>query len=283
LIFEFLSHNANVSKVAKYIAQHEEPTREVSLWLETIPRDDPGLEISKCNLRTARLCHDAQVLFDNYSEDEWWMVRMLGVIKEAVLIDLEYQQWADSLPTAWRLRIVHKSDRTSADRFNTDATSIGLPQYVYEDVYIAWASNNCRACRIHLHEVLLHCISLIELHPHAGASAYIEETRVQSRSIISEMVSDICSSTDFCLGDITPVGDPAPTEYRMPLGGYLMTWILWQAYVSAPKGSAPKLWIASKLEFVSNVMGVEAGRIVIDKIDRTLEDPWDLRSSRFRR
>jgi len=69
----------------------------------------------------------------------------------------------------------------------------------------------------------------------------------------------------------------------MPLGGYLMTWILWQAYVSAPKGSAPKLWIASKLEFVSNVMEVEAGRIVIDKIDRTLEDPWDLRSSRFRR
>ncbi|KAE9377490.1 hypothetical protein N431DRAFT_398426 [Stipitochalara longipes BDJ] len=265
--------------VIKCITEHVNPTEEVNLWLEAIPRDDPGLSVSKCNLRTARLCHDAQVLFDNNSEDEWWILKMLGVVKEAVLIDLQYQQWADSLPTPWRPRIIRKPGKTSMDRANAEATSIGLPQYVYEDVYVAWASNNCRAARIHLHEVLLHCVSLIELHPHAGASSYIEETRIKSRTIISDMVSDICASTDFCLGDINSGGDPAPNEYRMPLCGYLMIWILWRTYVSAPKESAYRLWLGSKLEFISNFMGVVAARAVID---RTLEDPWDMRYTRFR-
>jgi len=117
----------------KCIAEHANPTEEANLWLETIPRDDPGLNLSKCNLWTARLCHEAQVLFDNNSEDEWWILKMFGVVKEAVLIDLQYQQWADSLPTPWRPRIFRKPGKTSANRFNAEATSIGLPQYVYED------------------------------------------------------------------------------------------------------------------------------------------------------
>jgi hypothetical protein len=266
-------------KVGKCIAEHIKPTEEANLWLETIPRDDPGLNLSKCNLRTARLCHEAQMLFDNNSEDAWWILKMIRVVKEAVLIDLQYQLWADSLPTPWRPRIFCKPGKTSADRANAEATSIGIPQYVYEDVYVAWASNNCRAARIHLHEVLLYCVSLIERHPSTGASSYIEETRIQSRMIISEMISDICASTDFCLGDINSVGDPAPTEYRMPLRGYLMIWPLWRAYVSALKGSDCKLWLGSKLEFISNHMGVVAARAVMD---RNSADPWDMRSKRFR-
>lgn len=81
----------------------------------------------------------------------------------------------------------------------------------------AWYPVAHSRIHIYLHEVLLYCVSLIELHPLTGATSYIEETRIQSRMIISEMVSGICASTDFCLGDINSVGDPAPTEYRMPL------------------------------------------------------------------
>jgi hypothetical protein len=258
----------------KCIAEHVKPTEAVNVWLETIPIDDPGLNLSKCNLRTARLCHEAQVLFDSNSEDEWWIVKMLGVVKEAVLIDLQYQQWADSLPTPWRPRFFRKPGTTSAKIPHAEEACNGLPQYVYEDIYVAWASNSCRAARIHLHEVLLHCVSLIKSHPHAETSFDVEQTTIQSRTIISEMVSEICASTDFCLGEIDSVGNPAPTEYRMPLRGYLMIWIHWRAYVSAPEGSECKLWLHSKLEFVSNCMGVLAARAVMDRISK---DPWDMR------
>lgn len=274
-----MSLNIDIGKVVKCITEHVNPPDNVNLWLETIPLDDPGLKLSRCNLRTARLCHEAQKLFDNYSVDELWLLKMLGVIKEAVLIDLQYQQWADSLPTPWRPRIFRKPGKDPTDRFTAHASSIGLPWYVYEDVYVAWASNNCRAARIHLHEVLLHCVSLIELHPHSETSRYIEETRITSRDIISEMISDICASIDFCLGDVDSVGDPAPTEYRMPLRGYLMIWILWRTYVSAPEGSDCKLWLGSRLELISNFMGVEAARAVLD---RSLGDKWDMRYTKFR-
>jgi hypothetical protein len=254
----------------KCITEHVNPTKEVDLWLEALPSDDPGFKLSRCNLRTARLCHEAQTLFDNYSEDELWLLKMLEVIKEAILIDLQYQQWADSLPTPWRPRVFRKP---------AEATTIYLRQYVYEDVYVAWASNNCRAVRIHLHEVLLHCVSLVELHACSEASLCIEETRTTSRIVISEMISDICASVDFCLGDIDSFGAPASIEYRMPLRGYLMIWILWRTYVSALKGSETQLWLGSKLEFISSFMGVEAARVVFD---RTSEDPWDMRYIGFR-
>ncbi|RFU24971.1 hypothetical protein B7463_g11367, partial [Scytalidium lignicola] len=224
--------------VVKCITEHVNPTEGVNTWLETIPLDDPGLKLSRCNLRTARLCHEAQTLFDNYSEDECWLLKMLRVIKEAILIDLQYQEWADSLPTPWRPRIFRKPGKIPAE-----ATTIYLQHYVYADVYVAWASNTCRAARIHLHEVLFHCVSLIELHACSETSLCIEETRRTSRIIISEMISEICASIDFCLGDIDSFGAPASTEYRMPLHGYLIIWILWRTYVSAPKGSelAPSL------------------------------------------
>lgn len=253
------------------------PTEEANIWLETIPRDDPGLELSKCNLRTARLCHEAQMLFDSNSGDGWWMVKMLMVVKEAILIDLQYQQWTESLPAPWRPRNFRKPGTTSKEELNAENTSKKFPHYVYEDVYVAWASNNCRATRIHLHEVLLHCLSLIQMHPHAETYFNAEQTRIKSRTIISEMIEDICACTDFCLGDIDSVGDAAATKYRMPLRGYLMVWTHWRAYVSAPDGSECKLWLRSKLEFISNSMGIQAALAVMRRIS---DDPWDMRSFR---
>lgn len=260
----------------KTITEHIMPTDEAQIWLESIPRKDPGLQLAKPNLRTACLCYEAQALFDSDSDDEWWIVKMLQIVKEAILIDLEYQEWTESLPAIWRKRNLRKSGTTSTKEDNTEPISHVFPQHVYEDIYIAFISNNYRAARIHLHEVLLRCVSLIESHPHAETSFNAEQTRIQSRAIISEMISDICASTSYCLGDINSTGDLAPTGYRMPLGGYLVIWSHWRAYVSAPEGSKSKLWLRTKLEYISNSMGILAARTVTN---RTIKNPWDLRTS----
>ena len=254
--------------MTKSIAEHIRPTDEANILLGTIPREDPGLKLAKVNLRMAHLCHEAQTLFDSNPENERWMVEMLMVVKEAILIDVQYQQWIESLPVPWRARSFHRPGTNSNDAF---------PQYVYEDVYVAWASNNCRAARIHLHEVLLHCISLIEKHAHPEIYFDAEETRIQSRAIISEMIEEICACTDFCLGDIDSVGNLAVTNYRMPLHGYLMIWTLWRAYVSVLEDSERSSWLRSKLEFISNGMGNQAALAVLDRIS---DEPWDMRSFR---
>ena len=268
--------NIDLSKVIKSLTEHISPSEQATFWLEKIPRNDPGLSLSKCNLRTARFCFEAQNVFDSDPDEGWWTVKTLTLIKEALLIDLEYQEWMHSLPSPWRPRIVRQPSTVRTEESRPRSTFDATPRYVYEDPYVAWASNNCRAARIHLHEVLLHCLSLlIDTHPDTDAAFDAQQTQMQSRSIISEMLSDICASTDFCLGDIDSVGEPPSTEYRMPLRGYLMLWTHWRAYVSAPEESECRLWLRSKLQFISDSMGIHGGRGIMER-GKSMP-PWDLR------
>jgi hypothetical protein len=235
---------------------------------------DPGLKLAIINLRTARLCYDAQELFDSSSQDKWWILKTLQLIKEAILIDLEYQAWSESVPAPWR----HRSFRASTSSLG-EGVAIGSPYdsvspHVYQDVYVAFVSNNYRGARIHLHEIILRCTALIECHP-LGDSFDSGQTKEQSRAIITEMISEICASTAFCLGDINSTGQLSPPGCsKMPLGGYLMLWGLWMAYNSAPNGSENKDWLRGKLEYISNSMGIRAAMALIE---RKRDNPWDLR------
>jgi hypothetical protein len=251
-----------------------QPTEDAEAWLETFQPIDPGLQLQKTNLRTARLCYAAQELFDSMSQDGSWMVKMLEVMKEAILIDLKYQEWNESVPATWRYREVRRAGNDSYENNSPDMRSSTISRHVYPDLHVAFVSNNYRAARIHLHEIVIRCATLIEAHPLADTFD-TQETRAHSTSTISEMISEICASTDFCLGDINSTGDPAPTGYRMPLAGYLTMWPHWRAFVSAPEGSECKLWLRSKLEFISNSMGILSARTALA---RPRKNPWDLRT-----
>lgn len=254
--------------------EHTNLGEEADNWLDTFPKIDPGLRLARTNLRTARLCYDAQILFDSITQDKEWIVGMLQVVKEAILIDLDYQEWIESLPAPWRHRSFRACTTPSIKCTSSETVPNPVPQHVYQDVYVAFASNNYRAARIHLHEILLRCSTLIESHP-LGDSFVAEQTRAQSKTTIAEMISEVCASTAFCLGDINSTGELAPAgNCRRPLGGYLMLWGLWVAYVSASEGSEGRNWLRGKLEYVSNVMGIRASESLIE---RRRENPWDLR------
>lgn len=83
----------------KSISEHMSPAEETESWLEMLPVNDPVLQFAKISLRTARLCYSSQVLFDSSSNDEWWVIQMLQIIKEPILLDLEYQEWSEILPS----------------------------------------------------------------------------------------------------------------------------------------------------------------------------------------
>lgn len=172
-----------------------------------------------------------------------------------ILLDLEYQEWSENLLTSWRPRIIRKSGITSIEDANEGILSHWFPEHVYEDIYVALAWGNYRATRIHMHEVCLRCVSLIESRTNAGISFDIERTRKQSRAIILDLVSDMCSSASFCLGDI---GSDGNQEKSRPLSGYLTTNQIYTVFVSSPAESQCELWLKSKLDYITNVMGVQA-------------------------
>jgi len=257
---------------AKAIVEHTNLAQEAEGWLDSFPRADPPTKLGRINLRTARLCFNAQQLFDNTSPGELWVLEMLQIIKEAILIDLEYQDWSDSLPAAWR----HRHLRTSQSWAGIGLIPISntVPPLLYEDIYVAFSSNNYRAARIHLHEVLLRCITIVDCHPMKRAFDF-ENTKSDSKTIIETMSAEICASVAFCLGDIDSAGQIAPLgTSRKPLGGYLMFWGIFMVYHSASEGTERRDWLRPKLEFISNAMGLRLARVMIE---RKRKFPWDLR------
>jgi hypothetical protein len=133
--------------------------------------------------------------------------------------------------------------------------------YIYHDIRVATVWNWYRSFRMHLHEVLLHCITLLHSHPLARSQSIDpKESLEQSHSMISDVLSEICASVPFCIGDIDSAGKPAKTERRMPLYGHLVFWVLYVTSASAESGSTQDLWIREKLEYVSNFMRIRKQR-----------------------
>jgi hypothetical protein len=50
-------------------------------------------QLSKISIRVARLCAEAQALFDSLVRGEVWTAALLEVDKKALPIDLEYRNW----------------------------------------------------------------------------------------------------------------------------------------------------------------------------------------------
>lgn len=259
------------------LATHTEPPKEADIWLQTYLKDDAGLHLARCNLRLARLCAEAQQLFDETaSRNEKWILGLLHVVKEAIIIDIEYQNWTNSTSDPWRYKILRAVLQPSSDR-RTDTRSPASPTtstYIYHDIWVAHVWNNYRSSRIHLHEVLLHCIALLQ-EPKNGEMLSIdpEVTRVESEFIIAEALHDICASVPFCMGEIDSIGNVNGSSCRMPLCGYLLIWPLFVANASAKSGSAEDEWIREKLEYISDVMGIGRAR---ELANRARKEPWDL-------
>lgn len=234
-----------------------------------------GYRLAKLNIRLARLCAESQTLFDDKVRDEAWILGLMHVVKEAIILDLDYERWSECTYETWPY---HKLRMCSTQSNASNSMPTSTPQtpspHIYCDIWVAFVWNMYRGCRIHLHEVLLHSIDLLQSHP-CGSSLPIdpELSRDQSNSIISGLISDICDSVPFCLSDLNSSSQAQLKAKQIPLAGYLLIWPLYVASVSVSQGSLCDLWIREKLRFISNIMGLHKAQLIAR---RPRKEPWDL-------
>jgi hypothetical protein len=75
-------------------------------------------------LQTARLCAEAQVLFDEKMQNEWWIIGLLKVVKEVIRIDEAYEEWDESAASGiWGYKKIRSSSLPNH-----------APQHIYHDV-----------------------------------------------------------------------------------------------------------------------------------------------------
>ena len=231
--------------------------------------------LATCNVHAVRLLFKVQKLFETKERDGPWILQLLQATKEALLLDAQYQEWNESNSGVWLPRTIRTANVPSSARsiFNAELLEI-FPQQIFHDIYIAFVWNNYRSSRIHLHEVLLRCISLISTHPYAQKlSLDFTNTISASKTIISDLVADICACSSFCLGIIDSTGKP--TNKTWPLCGYLIYWPTYVAMISSSPSNQRTTLLRGNLEYVANVLGIGTAKILID---RERPNPWDLRS-----
>jgi hypothetical protein len=247
--------------MAKCITGHTRPPDDTERWLKLAKWNDPTYELSVTVFQHARLGAEAQALFDQHTRNEWWVIELLKIVKESIQIDERYQAWEDSMTGIWR----YKETRSSS----------GPTQHIYHDIMMAALWNRNRSFRIHLHEVLLRCCTLIQSHPYGRTLPFdFESTRNQSRAVIMQMIENIIASIHFCLGRIDSKGNIVDPARPLPVAGYFAMFPLYVAMVSAEEGSKTQSLLRGKLEYISDALGV---RLAGNLARREKKDPWDIR------
>ena len=260
-------------QILKCLTRHEKPLEEAAAWTHVFTEGSPQT-IAELSVHTAQVCAEAQILFDSNQLSREWERALLKIIETATSIDLQYQNWIDknSLSEIWRYQTFYLSS-------NEALPADGMVQ-VHHDLYTAYVWNSCRSKRAHLHEVCLHCLSLLDCHPGAKDLSsklkrlgLAENTVTHLRSSIEDMVSGICATVPFMLGDIDSAGKFVLEGKRLPLAGFMLLWPLHVARASTSKGSEKEAWIRRRFEFIDEKMGIRFSRPMANKIKK---EPWNL-------
>lgn len=261
------------------VSTHVRPPEGFEKWLDLLQPKDPGRELAHMNVGAAHLFAEIQAVFDETSQDQAWLIRMLGCIRQGILVDAEFDTWADGRTSGiWAQKEVRSKDKGRS----------AFPRYVYHDMFISFAWNLYYAIRLHLNELLRRCVDLVQSHSfvmdnnkqqivakhdreNECSYAPLDYANIleEATETVSMLVQGICANIAFCLGEIDDLGNEPGR--RTPLAGRLALWPMHVARCSCEEGSKTEMWLVSKLEFIGEVLGNKlAGRLA--KRPRT--EPW---------
>lgn len=260
--------------MVKCIGSHIRPPEETAQWLELAGENDTGYRLARINIPLANLCADAQALFDSTVRNEDWILGLMHIIKEAIVLDIRFEGWREEAYEVWPYHKLRKGSPLPNASEYAPAIQQTAPPHIYHDIWVAHVWNRYRCCRLHLHEVLLHCLDLLHSHPATSKLSIDTQTiREQSASTIPDLLSDVCDSVPFCIGDIDSAGNPLDPSKKIALHGHLLIWPLYVISVSVEPDSIRGRWIRENLCYISNVLGFHKAQLLANRVRK---GPWDL-------
>lgn len=188
------------------------------------------------------------------------------IIHDGLKLDDDYQNW-DSFMRLDKLFGVKE--------LKTSPRVLGkFPVHLYNDFLTGWLWSNYYLCRIHLHEVLKHCIFLLRAVQKAVIINFdTSDLDTSSNVIIQDMISHICSSIPYFLGEIDGQGEIVKDARISPHGTLLIVTGMYVAMTSLAPGETES-WLRSKLETTSSSTGMP---LPAGLARRPKANPWNLK------
>lgn len=217
------------------------------------------LAIKYCNLRASMSS------FRDYSESD-------RIISTACAIEKGYADWGKTCPIQFIYQTVNLKER------NEEVFSDNF--HVYSNISIATYWNHYRCVRILLNELILDQLgNLYRNNPESTLlwteSSFEENQMLISNTTLLQLCQDICASVPYILG-FDPDRDPKlPREIPKAIHGNLLIWPLYTAGVTDMVSDLMRKWVAERLQWISDVMGVhQAGPLASTLMARQDIDKW---------
>jgi hypothetical protein len=168
-------------------------------------------------------------------------------------IDHELEDWKNKLPEHWNPKSYYQIPNNPLQSVKHHLDS---HYEVYSDLWVASMWNNYRVVRILIHE------NIISITLKYGTSKQISALQ-SSVKILRDMTNSVCRSVAFHLGfhnttaqnNSDSVGLHMTDGGAIP-GGYLLAWPLYLSGMLRTTPREQKLWMASRLDFIANTMGL---------------------------
>lgn len=208
------------------------------------------MEAEKLHFRAAQLCAEARSLFDDNVHDARAKEHLRNLVEVVNVLDSDYQHWVDKYfaSNKWGYRVDTLPFKSPL--------SIDKVVYTYRDIWIGnvWLGHFSK--RTHLHSVILHCVSLL------GPGDPLHDQNGYSRSVIARMVSGLCASIPFMLGEIDSSGRRVTKAKKIALGGYLLVCGLQIGRQAVEEGSETEKLFLHTFEHIDKNMGIRSARLL---------------------
>lgn len=233
-------------------------------WLlEVLTISHPIYNMMAGNINISKFCATvSQTLSSDLSRPVDFYT-LTSLLERGEHLDLEFSQWHTGLPDIWLPRKTQ--------------SPTGEPIILYPDYTSAGVWNYYRGTRIVLQLAILEihrCLEVSGLGVPSltlpGHPALLPRT---PEEIMSEMISEICESIPFCLGDLNVFGQPTPrlSYGKTGIKAIQAFALLWPLFSVPQSGHATKEQEAQAREALQRVATTHGIRLGMDLSDEAVQ------------
>ncbi|KAG0647226.1 hypothetical protein D0Z07_7037 [Hyphodiscus hymeniophilus] len=245
------------------------PILGVDWWAIESP-SDRGAIIFRLLLRVAELRAEINHCLGFYPHTSEHSQKVLILMHQAQGMELEFQDWMNSVPEGWRVKTAAWVDNVPGGDITKADVCPGKVD-AYRDIFIAAMWNHSRISRLFLAGLVVRCAAWIS----SPADYRTTPQYATSARIGVDMVADIIASVPYLLGwRLDDDGQLKPGDLSgftsgndditsaKALGGFFLTWPLFCAGCSDYATDIQRQWIKGRMNLISDVMGMNQAKTI---------------------
>lgn len=237
------------------LSQHIRPNREIEALVRSPIREPAPRQLGALVCETCHLLARADDILSKSMTTLEVPDSLLETISKGAALDQKLEAWADDLPGSYRYKSFHVLDCSLENTLRLHP----MPSFhLYSDISMAASWNLNRITRMILLTNVGRWISaLAKDNAQELTSTEINDYRLQLTDKIQSLVSEICASVPYLLGELDQEGKLQHPQHTKAIGGLYLLFPLRTMLFIGSIDPVQRAWIRKRLAYIKNTLGIQ--------------------------